>query len=360
MDGDLIDRIYECSVAPELWPSVLDDLAEMTEARGGLLFSARKTLCWTASGSIRDVFEDYVNEGWFMRCPRRPCLMSQGAPSFFVEQDFWSEDQIEVDPIYRDFFRPRGLGWSAGTGLQVPTGDSIIFSVERTLERGPFEAQEVATLNDLRPHLARSALVSARLGLQRAQGATEALSALRLPALLLSDSGVVIEVNPWAQDLSEQVRIGAGNRLVLADKAAQDLLTGGLKAIHTAPGVGATTFPLRDELGKATMVLHLIPVKRSAHDIFGQSFALLLMTPISGERTPSLDLMRSLFDLTPAEARVAQGIAAGKTLEDLAAAGDVSINTVRNQLRRVLEKTGCTRQAELAALLSSVAVGVGQ
>jgi DNA-binding CsgD family transcriptional regulator len=108
------------------------------------------------------------------------------------------------------------------------------------------------------------------------------------------------------------------------------------------------------------MVLHLIPVKRSAHDIFGQSFALLLMTPISGERTPSLDLMRSLFDLTPAEARVAQGIAAGKTLEDLAAAGVVSINTVRNQLRRVLEKTGCTRQAELAALLSSVAVGVGQ
>ncbi|MDP2213007.1 helix-turn-helix transcriptional regulator [Phenylobacterium sp.] len=357
MDSDLIDRIYECSVVPELWPSVLDELAEMTEARGGLLFSARKVLCWTASGSIRDVFEDYVNDGWFLRCPRRPCLMSQAQPSFFVEQDFWSEDQIEVDPIYRDFFRPRGLGWSAGTGLQVPTGDSIVFSVERTLERGPFEAEDVAALNELRPHLARSALVSARLGLQRAQGATEALSGLRLPALLLNEAGTVIEANPWMETLSEQVKFGAGNRLVLADKAAQDQLAAALKAINTQPGAERCTFPLRDELGKATMVLHLIPIRRSAHDIFGQSFALLLVTPVSSERTPAANLLRSLFDLTPAEARVAQGVAGGKTLEDLAVAGDVSINTVRNQLRRVLEKTGCTRQAELAALLASVAVG---
>jgi DNA-binding CsgD family transcriptional regulator len=359
METDLIDRIYECAVAPELWPSVLDDLANMTEARGGLLFSARKALCWTASGAIRDVFEDYVNDGWFLRCPRRPCLMSQDAPSFFVEQDFWSEDQIELDPIYRDFFRPRGLGWSAGTGLQAPTGDSIVFSVERTYERGPFEANEVATLNSLRPHLARSGLVSARLGLQRAQGATETLSALRLPALLLNEAGIVIETNPWAEDLTDQVRFGAGNRLVLADRAAQEMLTTALRAIDTAPGLGRNTFPLRDDLGKATLVLHLIPIKRSAHDIFSQSFALLLMTPVNSERTPPVDLLRSLFDLTPAEARVAQGIGTGKTLEDLAAAGDVSINTVRNQLRRVLEKTGCARQAELAALLANVTLGVG-
>ena len=168
MQSDLIDRIYECAVVPELWPSVLDDLARMTDCRGGLLFSARKALCWTASDSVRDVFEDYVNDGWFMRCPRRPCLMSQAAPAFFVEQDFWSEEEIGADPIYRDFFRPRGLGWSAGTGLQLPTGDSIVFSVERTLDRGPVEPDHVSTLNALRPHLARSALVSARLSLPSA------------------------------------------------------------------------------------------------------------------------------------------------------------------------------------------------
>lgn len=355
MESDLIDRIYECSVVPEMWPSVLDDLADMTESAGGLLFSARNVLSWTASGSIRNVFEDYVNDGWFLRCPRRPCLMSQTQPSFFVEQDFWSEDQIKLDPIYRDFFRPRGLGWSAGTGLQVPTGDAIVFSVERAFERGPFEPEHVATLNTLRPHLARSALVSARLGLQRAQGATEALTALRLPALLLNEAGGVIEANSWADALADQVKYGAGNRLIISDKRAHDMLVQALRAINSPDG-GRSTFPLRDEFGKATMVLHLIPITRSAHDIFGQSFALLLVTPVSSKRAPQIDLLRSLFDLTPAEGRVAQGLATGLTLEEIAEAGGVSSNTVRNQLRKVLEKTGCTRQAEVAALLANVAI----
>ena len=53
---------------------------------------------------------------------------------------------------------------------------------------------------------------------------------------------------------------------------------------------------------------------------------------------------------------MAQGLATGKSLEGLAEGGGVSVNTVRNQLQRVLEKTGCARQAEVAALLTSVAI----
>ncbi|WP_339931187.1 LuxR C-terminal-related transcriptional regulator [uncultured Brevundimonas sp.] len=356
MPTDLIDRIYECSVVPELWPTVLDDLANLTEARGGLLFSAHKALCWTASGSVRDVFDEYVNEGWFKRCSRRVCLMSQSEPSFFVEQDFWSEDQLGADPIYRDFFRPHGLGWSAGTGLRVPSGDNIVFSIERAFERGPIEIEHVERLNTLRPHLARSALVSSRLGLQRARGAAEALTDMGLPALLLDEDGRVVEANALMEAMPGRVGLGANDRLVLADRGAQARLTEAMSTITATAGVTPCTVPLRDEVGRATMVLHLMPVRRSAHDIFGRGYALLLITPVAADRAPSLELMRSLFDLTVSEARVARGLAIGKSLEMIATEGDVAITTVRSQLRRVLEKTGCTRQAEVAALLASVAV----
>lgn len=358
MPAELIDRIYECSVVPELWPSVLDDLATLTEARGGLLFSARKALYWTASGAVRDVFDEYVADGWFTRCSRRVCLMGQSQPSFFVEQDFWSEDELDADPIYRDFFRPRGLGWSAGTGLKIPTGDNIVFSVEREFGRGPIEQTYVDRLNELRPHLSRSAMVSARLELQRVQGAAEALTALRLPALVADSAGRVIEANALIETLPERIRFGADNRLVLPDKRANDQWLAALAAIE-APGSEACSIPLRDAHGRASMVLHVMPIKRSAHDIFGQSYALLMITPVAGDRAPSAEIMQSLFDLTPQEARVAGGLATGRTLEEIAAAGDVAMTTVRSQLRRVLEKTGCTRQAEVVALLSSVAIGPG-
>jgi DNA-binding CsgD family transcriptional regulator len=67
-----------------------------------------------------------------------------------------------------------------------------------------------------------------------------------------------------------------------------------------------------------------------------------------------VELVQSLFDLTPTEARVARSIASGRTAEDIAEDGGVSLNTVRTHVRGVLEKTGCNRQADLVALLTGL------
>lgn len=359
MQAELIDRIYECSVVPELWPDVLDDLAAIAEARGGLLFSARRALHWTASDTVRDVFDEYVADGWFARCERRVCLMSQTAPSFFVEQDFWTEEQLRDEPIYRDFFVPRGLGWSAGTGLQLPTGDNIVFSIERSHERGPIEREYVAQLNGFRPHLARSAFVAARLQLRRAEGATEALASLRLPALLLAENGTIVEASEAAEATAHLVSFAAHGRLRLTDRSADEMLDAAIAAIRAGEEIAARSFPLRDASGRPEAILHLVPIVRSAHDVFGDSFVLLMLTPVVSERVPSVGMMRSLFDLTPSEARVASGLATGKSLDEIAEQGDVAITTVRSQLRRVLEKTGCTRQAEVAALLANISLVPG-
>ena len=352
---DLIDRIYEAAFVPDLWPGVLDEMAELTDSKGGLLFSARdRVLKWTASDNLNDIFRSYVEDGWFKKCPRRICLFGRSLPGFFVEQDFWTPDQLDSDPIYRDFFRPRGLGWSAGTGLQLPTGDHIVFSIEREHSRGPIEKERVEVLNELRSHLARSAFVAARLGLQRAKGANEALTAMGLPALLLGLDGTVIEANPLITDLADHVQMRAQNRIALTDGRANELLSAALAALDANPEFAVRSFPLRDAGDKAAMVAHVIPIRRSALDIFTGSYVLLVLTPVAAPTAPPIELMRSLFDLTPSEARVARGLAAGETLEEIAANGGVAITTVRSQLRQVLEKTGCTRQAELVSLLANV------
>ncbi len=355
MKSELIDRIYESAFVPDLWPGVLDELAQLTDSRGGILFSARdRVLKWTSSANLTDIFRSYVEDGWFPRCPRRVCLFAKSMPAFFVEHDFWTSDQLDSNPIYRDFFRPHGLGWSAGTGLQMPTGDHIVFSIERDHDRGPIERARVEALNELRSHLARSAFVAARLGLQRAKGASEALTAMGLPALLLSRDGTVIEANSFVETLSAQVQWRARNRITLTDGAANELLSSALAALDTNPEISVRSFPLRDADDRAAMVGHLIPIRRSAHDIFAGSYALLVLTPVTAPPGPPIELMRSLFDLTPSEARVARGLAAGETLEEIAENGGVAISTVRSQLRQVLDKTGCTRQAEVVSLLANV------
>jgi DNA-binding CsgD family transcriptional regulator len=353
--ADLIDRIYECSFVPELWPDILDELAEMTAARGGLLFAVRdKVLNWTASPNLKEIFASYVKDGWFRRCGRQICLFSQSQPTFLVEHDFWTDDQLNANPIYRDFFRPHGLGWSAGTGLQMPTGDNIVFSVEREFNRGPIEKEMVDTLNELRPHLARSAFVSARLSLQRAKGANEALTAMGIPALLLDETGVVIAANHFIEELSEHVQWRARNRITLIDSRANELLWASLASLDTSSELSVRSFPLRDGENRAAMVVHIVPIRRSAHDMFARCYALLVVTPVASPQAPPVELLRSLFDFTQSEARVASGLAVGKTLEEIASTGGVAISTVRSQLRQVLEKTGCARQAEVVAMLANV------
>jgi len=107
------------------------------------------------------------------------------------------------------------------------------------------------------------------------------------------------------------------------------------------------------------MVAHLVPIRGTARDIFVRCAAVLVSTRVATPQAPPAELIQSLFDLTPAEARVAYGLAAGEAVEEIASAGGVSRDTVRTQLRAVMAKTGCERQAAVVALLGRLTTPSG-
>jgi len=116
------------------------------------------------------------------------------------------------------------------------------------------------------------------------------------------------------------------------------------------------SFAVRGPEDSASVIAHVIPIRGNARDIFVGCTGVLILTPVAAPQAPSVELIQSLFDLTPAEARVARNLSAGDTLDEIAATGRVSRNTVRTHVRGLLEKTGCHRQAEVVALLCGVAV----
>lgn len=107
------------------------------------------------------------------------------------------------------------------------------------------------------------------------------------------------------------------------------------------------------------MVFHLLPLCRSANDLFSHAAALLIVTPVDRAQVPTAEVIQGLFDLTPAEARVARGIGEAETLDAIAEATGVSRETVRTQLKAVLSKTGLSRQQELVSLLAGTALPRG-
>lgn len=210
-------------------------------------------------------------------------------------------------------------------------------------------------LNELRPHLARAGYMAARLQLAQARAASQTLASLGLAALVLDSAGKVLAANRLIEAQSGFIHWRAQDRLSLADSRADALLSDALKAM-AEPAARVQSFPVRSALGEAALVAHVVPIRRAAQDIFSRCAAALALTPVTAPDAPPVELVQSLFDLTPAEARVARGIAAGKTLDDIASDNGVAASTVRSQMRGVFEKTGCGRQAEVVALLSGVSV----
>lgn len=355
MDTEVIDKIYESCFVPEFWPEVLDELGRLGDAPGASLFVMDdKAQYCTTSPEPRERARRMINEGWLRRGRIVPTLFAQRHSGFLIDVEFFSPEELEQEPIYRDVWRPQGVGWGMATAITLPTGENAMFVLSRRIESGPFERAAAQRLDELRPHLARSVLISARLQLERARVAGEALAAMRIPALVLSETGKVLSANSRIEAMSGYVHWRAFDRVSLKDPAADHLLRDAMAAIRSEGGSGVRSFPVRDTRANAMMVAHVVPIRLSARDIFVRCAAILTLTPVAPPQAPPVELIQCLFDLTPAEARVARSLASGKTVEDIALERKLSMSTVRTHVRGVLEKTGCNRQAEIIAILTGI------
>ncbi|QYO75166.1 helix-turn-helix transcriptional regulator [Devosia salina] len=350
----LEDLAYEAALVPELWPTALSRLAEYGEARGGVLFSVDDVAArWTASESVHSIMQEFVDGGWAARNTRMSNGMRKGLhlqPRFLTERDYYDDDgDLMDDVLHREFFFPRGVGYSCGTLAQLPQGDLLCLSFERDRSAGHADYEVVERLNALRPHLVRSATIASRLGFERVRTAVDTLNHMGYAAAAISGAGRMLLCNQALDHVNELWTTAGGERFVLFDKTAHEQLYATLG--HISGSAGVRSIPLRGATGTVRHVLHVVPVRRSAQDIFSGSAAILVFTAaVTKEGNPAL--LQVLFDLTPAEAEVAYRLSNGNKIDRIATISGKSRNTVRNQVAAIMDKTGCGRQAELVALLA--------
>ncbi len=351
----ITDRIYEASVVPESWISVLDSMTEIAGGVGTILLAADTTdFRFISTQRLSGFIESFVAQGWPDRNTRTPAVLRARHAGFIVESDVYTPDEIENDPLINQFLRPQGLGWATATAFPMTTGDTLVFSTERAYRDGPVPREAVRILDSVRPHLGRAALISGRLRLERARASVETLALLGLPAGIVSRDFRLQAANALLDGLMPRVVRDGSTRVAFADGDADDLL---------ATALGATrrqvprSIPIPARGPDPAMVAHLVPVRGIARDLFTGSAFILVLTPVERQaQGPDADLLQGLFDLTGAEARVVRGIVAGDTIETLATRHGVGANTVRSQVKSVFAKTGMKRQVDLVRLVSGLSL----
>lgn len=355
----LVDCIYEAAVVADEWPSVLQRLAGPVQVGGGALITTTGDQYggWRLSPSLGQAADTYLRSDAPQRSLTLPRLLGANWAGFLTDQDlFECDDEYDADPLITEWALPSGYYRGAGTAIHVPNGDIAIFQVQRRNGQPAFNADDVRRLNDLRPHLARASLLTIRWREARLRSATHALELLGLPAAVLDSSGRVLAANGLIETMTSHIVWRARDRAALVDSVAAAVLDGILtRAAATATVTSGTgSFVASNVEGGDYVVFHAIPIEGQARDLFGSALTLLAVTRPGAARTPDLTLIRGLFDLTAAEARVAAGLIDGRSIGDLAIQHGVGVETVRTQVKSILGKAGVQRQAEFVAKFRSV------
>lgn len=354
-----IDGIYEAAVVSERWSSVLDALAHDIGAWGAIVIAARGVEFTTRAASNPDI--EKISIEYPLRYPsndRAARLIGANHAGFVTEDHLLAPGETYLDRSYEEYLIPLGVGRGVATAIPAPSGDNMIVHAEYAYAHGPVSSEIVSGLDALRPHFARAALLSSRLGMERARGMTGVLDIIGLPAAVLRANGSIFSANALFQVFIPAVVQDRRERVVFTKEGADSLLRSALLQYRAGGSLAGrpASIPLPAEEDRPALIFHLVPVRGAAHDIFSQAAILLLVTPVDRAAVPTAEVLQGLFDLTPAEARVARGISGAQTIEAIATAQGVSRETVRTQLKVVLAKTGLNRQGELVSLLAGKAI----
>jgi DNA-binding CsgD family transcriptional regulator len=348
----LIEKIYEAALVPEMWPGVLRSITTLTGTAWSTMLSLRPDAQrWILSHPEADeVVAAHFDQ--FSGNQRTTRFIEQSPSHFITDFDLLTEEEIVNEPVYQEMLIPAGFGYGAASVLAAPDGNVIAFHTEGYYRNGPISETIVGQLESLRPHLARAAMISARLSFQQARTAVDTLAAIGLAACGVSYSGTVLVANAAFELEDELLTMRGSDRIAVRDQRANILL---LEALEHLERDGMRSIPLLPTFeGKLPGVLHVVPVHRTTRDLFGSVTAILVLTKATSVPSRANSLLQALFDLTPMEAELAARIAAGQTSEAIALADGKTVGTVRHQLKNVLAKTGCRRQAELARLLTQI------
>jgi DNA-binding CsgD family transcriptional regulator len=251
----------------------------------------------------------------------------------------------------------------SGIRLDLGDGDEARLSVGRNAG-GPFDGRVLALLSELGQHLA--AALRGRRALATPPGALPApdaiaeIEVLPIPLAIADATPRLSHANAALRRIAargEGLMLGR-ERLLAADAAADRALASAAEELARAAARGARRMrgiAVPRPGGRRPFLVHAIALGADAARRHGVLF--IVTDPDVGAPDPRL--LRRLLGFTAAEAELAAMLARGATLAGAAAARGISVETARTQLRSLLGKTGCSRQAELVRLLVRLGQGGG-
>ena len=365
-DSGVLDAIYEAAVSHDAWPLAMHRLGDLFGCSCVSLVDRDRV---TGQGRA-------VAWGIDARGQREYLDVWLGRNVFHWHTRVWRQGEVETDrdvlprpellrsDYYNGFMKPRDMLGMLRVATLVDDSSVQILGLARPPSAAEYDRADVERLRPLVRHVQRAATISRQLSESREalSGVSTALEQSATGIVLLSRNGSVIFVNRAAGAMIQSVaglRLREGRLSALQrseDDALQRLIAGAIGQLDGIENGRGGAIHIAAESGEPPTTLVVGPLQpRAMTDNRSPAAFVLLSNPDSGTSRPAW-MLRSLYDLSPAEASMAERLMKGETPEEAAAALNIKISTARWHLSSLFRKTDTRRQAELVRLLLSLPV----
>jgi DNA-binding CsgD family transcriptional regulator len=272
--------------------------------------------------------------------------------------------------FYQQFLKPLDILHALGADIRTEDGLECRLRAARPHREPPFSENDKALCTAVLPHLKRAVRIHSQLELMDSERRLYAgtVDRMLVGTVTLDETGAVLKSNPVADEMLHE---GNGLRLVNGviradlpgeNRELQRLVKQALSLSGDNGGMAAVADAIsitrKSARGKLGVLVRSIPNTGSSKARRRPSVALFIRDA-ERKSEASREMVRRLFDLTPAEASLALALANGLTLDEAADGLGIRKNTARAHLRSIFSKIGVTRQTTLVRMLLSSVVWLG-
>lgn len=363
---DVVYQLYGSALNVVSWRATLDAIATLLRSRGAIILTKSDDRWMTVlySPALADAIEIYRRESWWSRNPWFDPSTEAAfkAGDVYRDQDVLTAHQIKSDPFYADFLPRAGLGWQMVAIIDSDFGSPTGLIVQRAHYEPPYTDTDIDTLKLLSRHMEQSLRIASHLVRETLgqDALLDALDTLDRPVFFLDNLGRPLRANDSAEALMGRYFRLQDNVLTPTLEHRRDDFRSALAAASHLTRQTSTppTPPMTLSSSEAgpLLTVWIIPVVGASADSL--SFALpkarvlIIAQFVSQEKAVDPSLIRSVYNLTFGEAKLAALLAAGINVKDAAKALNITEGTCRVVLNRIFKKLGVHRQAELVARLS--------
>ena len=364
--SDLVGRIYDAALTPEIWNDVLARVRTYvrTETAAINSYDAYDLSSWGwqyLSGYNPEYLQIYIQKYLAMNpwMVMEAALGSGEIGCASAQSNYQESLQSE---FYHGWLAPQRFVDGAVLIVDKTIGAMTTLVTVRTDDQGLFDPESLERMTLLYPHLRRAAAIGRIVSAAQAQAekVAVALDALSAAVFLLNGAGRIVHANKAGEKMlaSKAPVQSVHGRL---EFAAADRRTTVRALIEGAADPGASapkaaSSPLTGLEGQAFIAhaLALDAARRDALSTHRDAAFIVLIKEANPATAASVAAVAKRYKLTPQEARVLRMVVDAGGVPLAADALNLSPTTVRTHIARIYDKTGARSQGALIKLLGEM------